>query len=75
MSGYAAVGLINPKDPENIGGVARVVGCYGGSLLAISGDRFKRFATDTQKTWRHTPIIQCESLLDVILYQVRVHWL
>lgn len=66
MRGYAAIGLINPKTPANIGGVSRAMGCYEASMLAISGSRFKRFPADTQKAWRHTPIIQCESLLDVI---------
>lgn len=66
MRGYAAIGLINPKTPSNVGGVSRAMGCYGAAMLAISGARFKKFPTDTTQQWRHQPVIQCANLRDVI---------
>jgi tRNA(Leu) C34 or U34 (ribose-2'-O)-methylase TrmL len=66
MRGYAAIGLINPKTPSNVGGVARAMGCYEASMLAISGARFKRHATDTTSQWRHRPVITCDNLRDII---------
>ena len=26
---YCAIGLVNPKSPENVGAVMRAAGCYG----------------------------------------------
>lgn len=68
MRGFAAIGLINPKTPSNVGSVCRAVGCYEAAMLAIAGQRFKRAPTDVQKGWRHTPIIECADLFDVIPY-------
>lgn len=68
MRGYAAIGLINPKTPFNIGSACRAVGCYEAALIAISGQRFKRAPADVQREWRHTPVIECANILDVIPY-------
>ncbi|PRH24777.1 23S rRNA methyltransferase [Burkholderia multivorans] len=64
--GYAAIGLHQPKDPQNVGGVLRAAGCYGVALVALSGKRYQRASTDTQKAWRHLPAIQTDDLLSVI---------
>lgn len=58
MRGYAAIGLVNPKSEPNIGGVMRAAGIYKAALVAIEGDRFKRFSTDTMKAYRHIPLMQ-----------------
>ncbi len=66
--GYSAVGLFSPKSSVNIGGAMRACSCYGASLIAINDRRGIGFrhATDTHKTWRHTPTMFCEDLFDVI---------
>jgi tRNA(Leu) C34 or U34 (ribose-2'-O)-methylase TrmL len=64
--GYFSVGLDNPKTPANIGGVLRACGCYGAAMLAVRGTRFHRDGTDTQKQWRHMPLLQVEDLAGVI---------
>jgi tRNA(Leu) C34 or U34 (ribose-2'-O)-methylase TrmL len=66
--GYAAIGLHNPKTPHNIGSTLRAAGCYGVSLVCLSGRRFDKSYADTQKQHRHTPVIRCASLRDVIPY-------
>ena len=63
--GYAAIGLHRPKSSANIGCVLRAAGCYGAAMVAASGTRYRQSATDTQKAFRHLPLIQCENLLDV----------
>jgi tRNA(Leu) C34 or U34 (ribose-2'-O)-methylase TrmL len=68
VRGYAAIGLNQPKTPENIGSVLRAMHCFDATLLAISGKRFKRSATDTFKRWRHMPVIEAEDLLKVVPY-------
>lgn len=64
--GYAAIGLHQPKTSHNIGSVLRAAGCYGASIVCLTGKRFEKSCTDTQKQHRHTPLIQCASLRDTI---------
>jgi tRNA(Leu) C34 or U34 (ribose-2'-O)-methylase TrmL len=70
MRGYAAIGLDNPKNGINVGSVLRAAGCYGASLVAVSGPRpnyyLHRMATDTQKVHRHIPVQKVEDLQSVI---------
>lgn len=64
--GYAAIGLHQPKDPGNVGSVLRAAGCFGASMVAITGQRYFRSSTDTQKAWKHIPMLQTEDLLSVV---------
>ena len=66
--GFVAIGLDNPSDPLNVGHVLRAAGCFEANLVVIGGERHDSFrsqiATDTQKTWRHVPVIQTVNLLE-----------
>lgn len=65
--GFAAVGLIRPKTPHNIGGVARAAHVYGAAMIAIQGDRSPfTSCQDTTKAYRHIPIIRGNDLFDMI---------
>lgn len=66
--GYVAIGLDNPKCSANAGGVMRAAGCYGASLVVLSGMRFRRWPTDTRAAWRHMPVIETDDLHSVIPY-------
>jgi len=66
--GYSAIGLFNPKTPANVGSALRAVGCYGSSMIVISGKRFEHNSTDTMKSWRHTPLLQVDDLRKAIPY-------
>ena len=68
MRGFAAIGLHNPKNPANVGSVLRAAGCYEAAMVAMSGDRFKKAATDTASTWRHMPLIETNDLRLVVPY-------
>jgi len=72
MRGYACIGLDNPKNPLNVGSIMRAAGCYGAAMVAIGGCRpvkyLSRVPTDTQKQSRHTPVIRCENLQDILPY-------
>jgi tRNA(Leu) C34 or U34 (ribose-2'-O)-methylase TrmL len=57
VRGYTAIGLHNPKTSSNVGAVLRAAGCYGSSLVAVSGQRYTRAATDTQASYRHMPLL------------------
>lgn len=64
--GYAAIGLHRPRDAKNMGEVLRAAGCYGASLVAVAGRRFEHTRTDTQKAWRHMPVIEAADLVSVV---------
>lgn len=64
--GYAAIGLHSPKSSVNVGAALRAAGCYGAAMVAASGQRYKRAATDTHATYRHIPLIQTDDLRSVI---------
>ncbi|QOR55495.1 MAG: hypothetical protein ULS35scaffold63_52 [Phage 33_17] len=66
--GYSAIGLHHPKDSNNIGSVLRIAGNYQSSMVVCSGRRYKVAATDTIKTYRHTPFLQVVDLKYVIPY-------
>lgn len=61
-----AVGLHNPKFPENVGGVMRACMAYNADLLAIQGRRYTRTATDTCSGYRHIPTLSGVNLREVI---------
>lgn len=63
MRGYAAIGLDRPKDKANLGGVLRAAGCYGAALVAVSGDRVCKYATDTMKAWKQIPCVEVDDLM------------
>ncbi len=60
--GYAAVALWNPKNPVNVGGAMRAMGCYAGDMLIVSGSRriksMTHLSADPGRAWRHIPTIQ-----------------
>lgn len=68
--GYSAVGLFNPKDSKNVGSALRAAGCFGASMVAVSGVRPGRYLghiqTDTQRAFKHLPLIACDDLKDVV---------
>lgn len=67
--GYAAIGLVNPKTPSNVGSVMRACGVYGASHCFYTGARYskaKRFITDPAKYWRHIPLINIDDLKNAI---------
>jgi tRNA(Leu) C34 or U34 (ribose-2'-O)-methylase TrmL len=68
MRGFAAIGLDNPKTACNVGSALRAAGCYRAAMLAVTGRRYGRMPTDTQKAYRHLPMLQVEDLRLVVPY-------
>jgi tRNA(Leu) C34 or U34 (ribose-2'-O)-methylase TrmL len=66
MRGYAAIGLVQPKTPVNVGSVLRAAHCYGAAMVATTGQRYTRAPTDTMKAYRHLPVIQADDLHSVV---------
>lgn len=69
--GYSIIGLFNPKTDANVGSVLRAVGCYGSKAVFIAGKRnkYRKAGTDTQKQYKHTPLILVDDLHSVIPYE------
>jgi tRNA(Leu) C34 or U34 (ribose-2'-O)-methylase TrmL len=69
--GYAAVGLVQPKTPANVGSVLRAAGCYGVDLVAVEGERGRNSlvtsnSTDTMEAWRHIPTQLTDDLFKAV---------
>lgn len=64
--GYAAIGLHNPKDNNNVGSVLRAAGVYDVAMVAVQGTRYKRACTDTRAQHKHMPFLQVDDLESVI---------
>jgi tRNA(Leu) C34 or U34 (ribose-2'-O)-methylase TrmL len=66
---YVAIGLVNPKNPTNIGGVMRAAGCYNADAVFYSGERANRamrFQTDTKDVVQRIPLAAVDDLLENI---------
>ena len=66
MRGFAAVGLLQPKTPANVGSVLRAAQCYEAAMVATTGQRYTRAPTDSMKAYRHLPLVQCDDLRTVV---------
>ena len=68
-TGYACIGLYNPKGPENVGAIMRAAGCYGVNSVFYTGKRYERaaeFRTDTKQVHLQLPLIGIDDLQSVI---------
>lgn len=64
--GFAAVGLVRPKDKNNVGGVLRAAHCYGAAMVAVQGERTNvKSAQDTTKAFKHLPVLRGDDLLSL----------
>ena len=66
MRGFAAIGLFGPKSCANIGGAMRAAYCYEAALVAVQATRIVRTPTDTQNTWKHTPVLAVSDIFDAV---------
>ena len=65
---YVNLGIINPKNAQNMGSILRAAGCYGVDSVFYTGQRFgyaKKFTTDTQNRSQHIPLIGCDNLKEI----------
>lgn len=64
--GFAAIGLHQPKTPSNVGSALRAASVFGAAMVACSGRRYHRAATDTMKAYRHLPLVQVDDLRSIV---------
>ena len=61
----AAIGLMNPKSPTNVGSVLRAAGCMNAQQIFYSGERYDRakaFYTDTQNSNKAVTLTHVDEL-------------
>ena len=71
----AVIGLINPKNPLNVGAVMRAAGCYCAHSVLFTGERYIRaanFNTDTKNIVEKISLKRVTSLLDCIPEKTKV---
>lgn len=54
--GYFGIGILNGKEPANIGTLWRSAGILGAKFIFTIGERYKHQATDTARTPKHIPL-------------------
>ena len=62
------LGIINPKNAQNMGSIIRAAGCYGVNSIFYSGQRYgyaRRFHTDTQNKAAEIPLVGCHDVLEM----------
>lgn len=73
--GYYGIGIWHVKTATNIGTLWRSAWDFGASFVFTVGRRYKKQASDTQKTWRHIPLwhfTSLEELRDHIPYDAQL---
>jgi tRNA(Leu) C34 or U34 (ribose-2'-O)-methylase TrmL len=61
------IGLINPKNPTNVGAVMRAAGCYQVDAVFYTGQRYakaSKFNTDTKNRVTSIPLTGVDSLIE-----------
>lgn len=61
---FVAIGLENPKTPDNVGSVLRAVGCFNAQAVYYTGQRYDIAAkhhTDTKNVQSRVPLARTDS--------------
>ena len=64
--GYFGIGIVGGKTPSNVGTLWRSAGILGAAFIFTAGARYSEQASDTIKTWRHTPFHELDGPADAI---------
>ena len=65
---FINLGILNPKNAQNMGSILRAAGCYGADAIFYTGQRFgyaKKYATDTKNRGASIPLIGCHDLKEL----------
>ena len=65
MRGFCAIGVSHPKNSVNVGTLWRSAAIFDAAFLFTVGRRFPQQASDTLKSWRHTPMLEFDSVEDL----------
>ncbi|MCP4665140.1 MAG: RNA methyltransferase [Deltaproteobacteria bacterium] len=62
--GFFGIGCFNMKFEENYGTLFRTAYTFGASYIFLIGNRFKKQASDTCKSWKNIPLFEYETFED-----------
>lgn len=68
MRGFACIGLDNPKYQYNVGSALRAATAFDVKMVAISGKRYQKSATDTTHGYKQFPFLHVADLRSVVPY-------
>lgn len=63
VSGFVAIGLENPKTPDNVGSVLRAVGCFNAQAVYYTGQRYDiaaKHQTDTKNVQQRVTLARTD---------------
>lgn len=69
--GFFAIGVYNPKTEANVGSLLRAASLYDAAFVFTVGSRYKKQASDTSNTPRHTPLFEFDTIDDLIKHLPR----
>jgi tRNA G18 (ribose-2'-O)-methylase SpoU len=69
--GYFGIGIVNGKTGANLGSLWRAAHLYEASFIFTVGRRYKKQASDTPNTVRHTPLFEFLTLDDLVAHLPR----
>ena len=64
--GYFAIGICNGKAAVNQGTLWRSAYQLGAAYVFTVGKRYKKQSSDTTKTWRHVPMFNWQTFVDLL---------
>lgn len=70
--GYIMIGLEKPVNEINVGHALRAAGCFDAKMVVISKMQYTATMTDTQKSYKHVPLIQVDDLTQVRPYDCSI---
>ncbi len=65
MSGYFAIGISHSKFWVNVGTLWRSAHLFGAAFVFTVGKRYTKQPSDTEKTWRTTPLYHFQDAADL----------
>ena len=68
MRGYFSIGIVNGKTEANLGTLWRAANLYDAAYIFTVGRRYKRQASDTPNTPRHTPLFEFDTIDDLVAH-------
>lgn len=66
IRGYCGIGIIGSKTAVNVGTLWRSAAILGASYMFTAGRRYPPQASDTIKAWKHVPLFDYESGIELL---------
>ncbi|QDP01860.1 RNA methyltransferase [Thalassotalea sp. PS06] len=68
QDGFFGIGIVNQKDPENIGTLWRSAYILGASFIFTLGSKYKKQTSDVVNAWQKIPLFHYQDIDDLIAH-------